>query len=223
MSLLDQWSFGSLYRLLNLKFYIQSWNLYCLLNALLRPLYQLYAVSRFVNYGTIFLSAAICRKWCRWIQCCSKTAHNSKSTDYHMPLQFRGIWFMCFLSLLREFSSPYVILPVLILCWFHVVLVMLHDLTIYFLLAYIQRGPAFIEELLQVIPNSHYVKRGTYELKKVCHFTELRNSFASGTLPLAFKYISFQIVEYAKNRDFTSLIVVHTNRREPGMHSSLWG
>jgi len=51
------------------------------------------------------------------------------------------------------------------------------------------RGPAFIEELLQVIPNSHYVKRGTYELKK--------------------------IVEYAKNRDFTSLIVVHTNRREP--------
>ncbi|CAL5050713.1 unnamed protein product [Urochloa decumbens] len=51
------------------------------------------------------------------------------------------------------------------------------------------RGPAFIEELMQVIPNSHYVKRGTYELKK--------------------------IVEYAKNRDFTSLIVVHTNRREP--------
>jgi hypothetical protein len=26
----------------------------------------------------------------------------------------------------------------------------------------------------------------------------------------------FQIVEYANNRDFTSLIVVHTNRREPG-------
>uniref|UniRef100_A0A0A9F400 Brix domain-containing protein n=1 Tax=Arundo donax TaxID=35708 RepID=A0A0A9F400_ARUDO len=51
------------------------------------------------------------------------------------------------------------------------------------------RGPAFIEELMQVIPNSHYVKRGTYELKK--------------------------IVEYAKNRDFTSLVVVHTNRREP--------
>ncbi|KAK3128324.1 hypothetical protein QOZ80_6BG0459950 [Eleusine coracana subsp. coracana] len=51
------------------------------------------------------------------------------------------------------------------------------------------RGPAFIEELMQVIPNSHYVKRGTYELKK--------------------------IVEYATNRGFTSLIVVHTNRREP--------
>jgi ribosome production factor 1 len=48
-------------------------------------------------------------------------------------------------------------------------IVMLHDLTLYFLLAYIQRGPAFIEELMQVIPNSHYVKRGTYELKKVCH------------------------------------------------------
>jgi len=66
---------------------------------------------------------------------------------------------------------------------------MLHDLTLYFLLTCVQRGPAFIEELMQVIPNSHYVKRGTYELKK--------------------------IVEYAKNRDFTSLIVVHTNRREP--------
>lgn len=51
------------------------------------------------------------------------------------------------------------------------------------------RGPAFIDELMQVIPNSQYVKRGTYELKK--------------------------IVEYANNRDFTSLVVVHTNRREP--------
>ncbi|KAG9441610.1 hypothetical protein H6P81_017464 [Aristolochia fimbriata] len=51
------------------------------------------------------------------------------------------------------------------------------------------RGPAFIEELLSVIPNAHYYKRGTYELKK--------------------------IVEYANNKDFTSMIVVHTNRREP--------
>ncbi|KAG0469901.1 hypothetical protein HPP92_016601 [Vanilla planifolia] len=51
------------------------------------------------------------------------------------------------------------------------------------------RGPAFIKELLSVIPNAHYYKRGTYELKK--------------------------IVEYAKNRDFTSIVVVHTNRREP--------
>ncbi|CAM8945229.1 unnamed protein product [Rhodiola kirilowii] len=51
------------------------------------------------------------------------------------------------------------------------------------------RGPAFIAELLTVIPNAHYYKRGTYELKK--------------------------IVEYAKKKDFTSLIVVHTNRREP--------
>ncbi|XP_034908582.2 uncharacterized protein [Populus alba] len=53
----------------------------------------------------------------------------------------------------------------------------------------LQRGPAFISELLQVIPNAHYYKRGTYDLKK--------------------------IVEYAKKQDFTSLIVVHTNRREP--------
>ncbi|KAF9669155.1 hypothetical protein SADUNF_Sadunf14G0078600 [Salix dunnii] len=51
------------------------------------------------------------------------------------------------------------------------------------------RGPAFISELLEVIPNAHYYKRGTYDLKK--------------------------IVEYAKKQDFTSLIVVHTNRREP--------
>ncbi|XP_031101579.1 ribosome production factor 1 [Ipomoea triloba] len=51
------------------------------------------------------------------------------------------------------------------------------------------RGPAFITELLSVIPNAHYYKRGTYDLKK--------------------------IVEYAKGRDFTSIIVVHTNRWEP--------
>ncbi|KAK6916049.1 Brix domain [Dillenia turbinata] len=53
------------------------------------------------------------------------------------------------------------------------------------------RGPAFITELLSVIPNAHYYKRGTYDLKK--------------------------IVEYAKKRDFTSLIVVHSNRREPAV------
>ncbi|URE25127.1 Brix [Musa troglodytarum] len=52
-----------------------------------------------------------------------------------------------------------------------------------------ERGPAFIQELLSVIPNAHYHKRGTYELKK--------------------------IVEYAKNKDFTSVVVVHSNRREP--------
>ncbi|KAK9145903.1 hypothetical protein Sjap_005806 [Stephania japonica] len=51
------------------------------------------------------------------------------------------------------------------------------------------RGPAFISELLSVIPNAQYFRRGTYDLKK--------------------------IVEYAKNKDFTSIMVVHTNRREP--------
>ncbi|KAJ8442891.1 hypothetical protein Cgig2_022257 [Carnegiea gigantea] len=51
------------------------------------------------------------------------------------------------------------------------------------------RGPEFIKELLEVIPNSHYYKRGTYDLKK--------------------------IVTYATKKDFTSLVVVHTNRREP--------
>ncbi|GAB2273331.1 hypothetical protein Dimus_008130 [Dionaea muscipula] len=30
-----------------------------------------------------------------------------------------------------------------------------------------QRGPAFISELLGLIPNAHYYKRGTYDLKKV--------------------------------------------------------
>ncbi|KAI9182467.1 hypothetical protein LWI28_025679 [Acer negundo] len=51
------------------------------------------------------------------------------------------------------------------------------------------RGPAFIKELQAVIPNAHYFKRGTYDLKK--------------------------IVDYANKKDFTSIIVVHTNRREP--------
>ncbi|KAH0879734.1 hypothetical protein HID58_067128, partial [Brassica napus] len=45
------------------------------------------------------------------------------------------------------------------------------------------------EELQSMIPNSDYRKRGTYDLKKV--------------------------VEYAKKKDYTSLIVVHTTRREP--------
>ncbi|CAN6568468.1 unnamed protein product [Malus baccata var. baccata] len=52
------------------------------------------------------------------------------------------------------------------------------------------RGPEFIKELPSVIPNATYYKRGTYDLKK--------------------------IVEYANKKDFTSLIVVYTNRREPG-------
>lgn len=51
------------------------------------------------------------------------------------------------------------------------------------------RGPAFISELLEVIPNSQYFRRGTYDLKK--------------------------IVEYANHKEFTSVVVVHTNRREP--------
>lgn len=51
------------------------------------------------------------------------------------------------------------------------------------------RGPDLIKELLSVIPNAHYYKRGTYDLKK--------------------------IVEFANKKDFTSIIVVHTNRREP--------
>ncbi|KMZ71598.1 Ribosome production factor [Zostera marina] len=51
------------------------------------------------------------------------------------------------------------------------------------------RGPAFISELLTIVPNAQYKKRGTYELKK--------------------------IIEGAKKRDFTSIIVVHCRRREP--------
>ncbi|XP_038711704.1 ribosome production factor 1-like isoform X2 [Tripterygium wilfordii] len=51
------------------------------------------------------------------------------------------------------------------------------------------RVPAFISELLAVVPNAHYYKRGTYDLKK--------------------------IVGYANNKDFSAVIVVHTNRTEP--------
>ncbi|XP_022155906.1 ribosome production factor 1-like [Momordica charantia] len=49
-------------------------------------------------------------------------------------------------------------------------------------------GPSFISELLSVIPNAHYYKRGTNDLKK--------------------------IIEYANAKDFTSLMVVHTSRRK---------
>jgi ribosome production factor 1 len=45
-----------------------------------------------------------------------------------------------------------------------------------------------------VIPNAHYYKRGSYDLK--------------------------QIVKYAKNRDFTSMIVVNEDRKYPSMFSS---
>ncbi|KAK9069123.1 hypothetical protein SSX86_013239 [Deinandra increscens subsp. villosa] len=51
------------------------------------------------------------------------------------------------------------------------------------------RGPALIKDLLTVIPNAEYYKRGTYDLKK--------------------------IMKYANNKEFTSIIVVHTSRREP--------
>ncbi|KAJ9171614.1 hypothetical protein P3X46_014953 [Hevea brasiliensis] len=51
------------------------------------------------------------------------------------------------------------------------------------------RGPLFISELLSVIPNAIYKKRGTYNLK--------------------------DIVKYASNMEFTAIIDVHTNRREP--------
>ncbi|KAI7754060.1 hypothetical protein M8C21_009575 [Ambrosia artemisiifolia] len=51
------------------------------------------------------------------------------------------------------------------------------------------RGPALIKDLLTIIPNSEYYKRGTYDLKK--------------------------IVDYANNKEYTSVIVVHTSRREP--------
>lgn len=47
----------------------------------------------------------------------------------------------------------------------------------------------FIAELLKVLPNAHYYKRGSYEIK--------------------------QIVKYAKNRDFTAIIIIHDNRKEP--------
>lgn len=36
-----------------------------------------------------------------------------------------------------------------------------------------QRGPALIKDLLTVIPNSEYYKRGTYDLKKVLNMGRL--------------------------------------------------
>nr|GEZ84539.1 hypothetical protein [Tanacetum cinerariifolium] len=51
------------------------------------------------------------------------------------------------------------------------------------------RGPALIKDLLTIIPNADYYKRGTYDLKK--------------------------IVDYANNKEYTSIVVVHTSRREP--------
>ncbi|KAH0777843.1 hypothetical protein KY290_009254 [Solanum tuberosum] len=51
------------------------------------------------------------------------------------------------------------------------------------------RGAAFISDLISVIPNAHYYKRGTYDQKK--------------------------IIQYANEKEFTSVIVFHTNRREP--------
>ncbi|PRQ37770.1 putative anticodon-binding, Brix domain-containing protein [Rosa chinensis] len=54
-------------------------------------------------------------------------------------------------------------------------------------------------------PNAQYYKIGTYDLKKVPFL-----SFISICFSL------FQIIiEYANKKEFTSLIVVHTNRREP--------
>lgn len=84
----------------------------------------------------------------------------------------------------------------------------------------LQRGPAFISELLSVIPNSHYHKRGTYDLKKVLLLVSYTPCFliklASFCNYISVLDIALQIVDYAKKKDFTSLIVVHTNRREPG-------
>ena len=75
-----------------------------------------------------------------------------------------------------------------------------------------------------MIPNAQYVDRGTYDLKKVCLSCHIM--FHSFNLVI-YVFISivthcyFQIVEYANNREFTSVMVVHTNRREPGKNSSI--
>lgn len=83
----------------------------------------------------------------------------------------------------------------------------------------LQRGPAFISELLSVFPNAHYYKRGTYDLKKVrlpSPSLPIRHTSKLKYLHYASCYIWLQIVEYANEKEFTSIIVVHTNRREPG-------
>ncbi|KAF8406651.1 hypothetical protein HHK36_008741 [Tetracentron sinense] len=80
------------------------------------------------------------------------------------------------------------------------------------------RGPDFIKELLSVIPNAHYYKRGTYDLKKVLPFflkLTAEQLLENPSAMLCNMILFFFFVEYAKNKDFTSVIVVHTNRREP--------
>lgn len=81
-----------------------------------------------------------------------------------------------------------------------------------------------IKDLLTIIPNAEYYKRGTYDLKKVR--TEGSYSLYLSTLILLELFCSkvfvdyFQIVDYANNKEYTSVIVVHTSRREPGHFSS---
>ncbi|KAL2630365.1 hypothetical protein R1flu_015051 [Riccia fluitans] len=68
-----------------------------------------------------------------------------------------------------------------------------HDITPKVLLTTSQANSVptrkFCQDLLTVIPNCFYYKRGTYNLK--------------------------QIVKYAINREFTSIIVINENRKEP--------
>ncbi|KAL3688275.1 hypothetical protein R1sor_014584 [Riccia sorocarpa] len=68
-----------------------------------------------------------------------------------------------------------------------------HDITPKVLLTTSQQNSVptrkFCQDLLAVIPNCFYYKRGTYNLK--------------------------QIVKYAINREFTSIVVINENRKEP--------
>jgi hypothetical protein len=139
------------------------------------------------------MSAAVCRKWCGRIQCSSKAAHNPKNIDYDMPLQFRGTYFL-FLSHLHEFLLH------ILFCWFSICDDFMFLYSSYniawfnntLFAVYIQRGPAFIDELMQVIPNSHYIKRGTYELKKVWHFTDIVFNLIGSTRHL-YKFIQIHL------------------------------
>lgn len=87
--------------------------------------------------------------------------------DHYMSFQFQCMFFGLFknIAVIRQSMWAWDNLWHFLYC-----------LPVYMLFV-LQRGPAFISELLTVIPNSHYYKRGTYDLKKVkCFIPSISNT-----------------------------------------------
>lgn len=160
-------------------------------------------------------NAVVCWKWCGWIQCCPKAGTNSKDINHYLSLPFN----CTLMSSLFHFSSCHVVYICYWVASGCLIASLLRQVVVWHSLN-LQRGRSFIAELLSVIPNAHYYKRGTYELKKVLIFFFVRDVYwwiwhlcCDMLMRLS---LLMQIIEYAKKKDFTSVIVVHTNRREPG-------